>query len=70
MNAITEIEEFNERFSTSFSDEDFDTIGGIVSNKFGRFPKTGESIKIENLKFSILSSNKRQIKKLKVEIKN
>ena len=70
VNAITEIEEFNERFSTSFSDEDFDTIGGIVSNKFGRFPKTGESIKIENLKFSILSSNKRQIKKLKVEIKN
>ena len=70
VNAITEIEEFNERFSTSFSDEDFDTIGGIVSNKFGRFPKTVESIKIENLKFSILSSNKRQIKKLKVEIKN
>lgn len=70
VNAITEIEEFNERFSTSFSDEDFDTIGGIVSNKFGRFPKTGESIKIENLKFSILSSNKRKLKKLKVEIKN
>ena len=39
VNAITEIEEFNERFSTSFSDEDFDTIGGIVSNKFGRFPR-------------------------------
>ena len=68
--AITEIEEFNKSFSTNFSDEDFDTIGGIVTNKFGRFPKTGESIKIDNIKFSILSSNKRQIKKLKVEIKN
>jgi len=34
------------------------------------FDKTGESIKIDNIKFSILSSNKRQIKKLKVEIKN
>ena len=70
VHAITEIEEFNKSFSTNFSDEDFDTIGGIVTNKFGRFPKTGESIKIDNIKFSILSSNKRQIKKLKVEIKN
>ena len=68
--AITEIEQFNSKFNTDFSDEDFDTIGGFVTNKFGRFPKTGESIKLENLKFSILSSNKRQIKKIKVEIQD
>ena len=68
--AITEIEQFNSKFNTDFSDEDFDTIGGFVTNKFGRFPKIGESIKLENLKFSILSSNKRQIKKIKVEIKD
>ena len=68
--AITEIEQFNSKFNTDFSDEDFDTIGGFVMNKFGRFPKTGESIKLENLKFSILSSNKRQIKKIKVEIQD
>ena len=68
--AITEIEQFNTKFNTDFSDEDFDTIGGFITNKFGRFPKTGESIKLENLKFSILSSNKRQIKKIKVEIQD
>ncbi|MBL8514427.1 MAG: CBS domain-containing protein, partial [Betaproteobacteria bacterium] len=34
--AVTDIEDFNETFGSKFSDEDFDTVGGLVINKFGR----------------------------------
>ena len=37
--ALTPIEDFNEFFGTAFSDEEFDTIGGLVINAFGQLPK-------------------------------
>src|SRR5438132_9557603 len=41
--AVTEIDDFNNYFGTAFSDEDFDTVGGLVVGRFGRVPKRGES---------------------------
>ena len=37
--AVTEIADFNERLGAELSDADYDTIGGLVLNKFGRLPK-------------------------------
>jgi Mg2+/Co2+ transporter CorC len=37
-------------------------------NKFGKFPVVNESLKIENIKFTVSSANKKQINKLKVKI--
>ena len=68
VSGLTEIEEFNEKFDTSFEDDDFDTIAGYVMNKFGKFPVVNESLKIENIKFTVYSANKKQINKLKVKI--
>lgn len=68
VSGLTEIEEFNEKFETSFDDDDFDTIAGYVMNKFGKFPLVNESIKIQNIKFTIASANKKQIKKIRVKI--
>ena len=68
VSGLTEIEEFNEKFETSFEDDDFDTIAGYVMNKFGKFPLVNESIKIQNIIFTIASANKKQIKKIRVKI--
>jgi magnesium and cobalt transporter len=68
VSGLTEIDEFNEKFNTSFEDDDFDTIAGYVMNKFGKFPVVNESLKIENIKFTVSSANKKQINKLKVKI--
>ena len=68
VSGITEIEEFNEKFGTSFEDVDFDTIAGYVMNKFGKFPLVNESIKIEKIKFTIASANKKKINKIRVKI--
>jgi magnesium and cobalt transporter len=59
--AITPIEEFNAFFHTHFSDEEFDTIGGLILQGFGRLPKPGESITIQGIPFKVVKSNNRRI---------
>jgi magnesium and cobalt transporter len=65
--AQTPIDEFNEYFNTEFSDEEFDTIGGIVLAHFGHLPKRGESTKIKNYRFKVLHSDNRRIYLLEVK---
>lgn len=65
--ASTLIEEFNEYFHSNFSDEEFDTIGGIVLQGFGHLPKRGETIKLEQFRFKVLHSDNRRIYLLEVK---
>ncbi|KGP64432.1 magnesium/cobalt efflux protein CorC [Legionella norrlandica] len=62
--AHTPIEEFNEQLKANFSDETYDTIGGIVLNKFGYLPKRGETITIGDFEFKVLNADSRRIKLL------
>jgi magnesium and cobalt transporter len=64
--AITPIEEFNHYFQTHFNQEEFDTIGGLVLNAFGRFPKRGENIIMGNFRFKVLHADNRRIRLLRV----
>ena len=68
VSALTEIETFNDRFSSSFEATDFDTIGGIVLNAFGKIPLVNDSIEIQNFHFTVLAANKRQILKLRIKV--
>jgi magnesium and cobalt transporter len=65
--AITPIEEFNDYFKTHLSEEEFDTIGGVVMKEFGHLPKRGESISLEGLSFTVLRANRRRILLLRIE---
>ena len=64
--ALTEIEQFNEAFGTHYSDEEVDTIGGLVTHHFGRVPHRGEKVRIDDLIFEILRGDARQIHMLLV----
>jgi len=64
--ALTPIEDFNEYFQTAYSDEEFDTIGGLVTREFGHLPKRGERLDVNNLNFEVLSADNRRIHLLKV----
>jgi len=64
--ALTPIDEFNEFFSCAFSEEDFDTIGGLVLSQFGRIPQRDETIGIGPYVFKILNADNRQIRLLHV----
>jgi len=65
--ARTDILDFNEQFSTSFSDEEHDTVGGLVISRFGRLPKRGESINIDGFKFYVQRADSRRLHTVLVE---
>ena len=64
--ALTEIADFNEVFGTDYSDEAFDTVGGLVLKRFGRIPKRGEQISFDNLSFKVLRADSRRMHLLQV----
>jgi magnesium and cobalt transporter len=64
--ALTRIDEFNDYFGARFSDQEFDTIGGLVANAFGRLPRRGESVRIGELDFRVLRADRRRIELLRV----
>jgi magnesium and cobalt transporter len=61
VNALTTIAEFNEYFGTDFSDEEFDTVGGLVTHRFGHLPKRGESLRIERFNFNVQRADGRRV---------
>ena len=64
--ALTRITEFNEFFAVEFSDEEFDTIGGLVAHAFGRVPRRGDSVRIGEFEFRVLRADRRRIDLLRV----
>jgi magnesium and cobalt transporter len=64
--ALTRIEEFNETFGTRFSDEEFDTIGGLVLHELGRMPRRGEVVEIGGLELKVQRADRRRIETLRV----
>ncbi len=65
--AITPIEEFNDYFGSDFSDEEFDTIGGLVMQRLGSVPKPGETVELDGLRFKVLRADSRRIQQLQVQ---
>ena len=64
--AITTIDDFNEFFDVGFSDDDFDTVGGLVISAFGHLPNIGENTKISQFDFKVLNCDNRKITLLEV----
>lgn len=66
--ALTDIEDFNEIFSTHFSNQDYDTVGGLVMQQFGRLPVKGETTTIGGYQFKVALVDKRRIIQLHVTL--
>jgi len=66
--ATTPIEEFNDVFATDFSDEQFDTIAGVLTQQFGHVPARGEIVSVGRLQFKIMSADSRRIHNIQVII--
>jgi magnesium and cobalt transporter len=64
--ALTPIEEFNRYFTTDFSDEEFDTIGGLVIHAFGHMPARNETTEVGDFEFKVINADQRKIHSLRV----
>ncbi|GKX54215.1 cobalt transporter [Leminorella grimontii] len=68
--ALTPIEDFNDIFSTSFSDEEVDTIGGLVMQALGHLPSRGEIVTVDGYQFKVAMADSRRIIQVHVTIPN
>jgi len=66
VDALTPIDQFNEYFGTEYSDDAFDTIGGLVVNHIGHMPTAGETATIDRFWFRVLDADSRRIRELQV----
>lgn len=64
--ALTRIEDFNEYFGSDLSDEDYDTIGGLVMHELGRLPRRGEKLTFGGFELRVVKADKRRIDTLQV----
>jgi magnesium and cobalt transporter len=64
--AQTEIADFNHAFATDFSDEECDTVGGLLIAHLGRLPKRNEVVQLGGLRFQVLRADSRRVHTLLV----
>ena len=67
VNALTPIKEFNSYFNASEEVSQFDTIGGLVSQRIGKIPNPNEKLITSDFKYTVLTSDGRRIQSLEVE---
>jgi magnesium and cobalt transporter len=65
--AITEIADFKAVFGGDFSDEHFDTVGGLVIHHLGRLPTRNEVLNIDGLRMQVLRTDSRRVHTLLVD---
>ncbi len=66
--ALMSIDDFNQQFDTNFSDDEVDTVGGLVMQSFGHLPARGESITIDGYQFKVAVADRRRIIQVHVRI--
>jgi len=66
--ALTPIEDFNEHFKAALSEDEFDTIGGILMHAFGHLPQRNETTVIADYDFRVLYADSRQIHLLRMTL--
>lgn len=64
--ALTPIDDFNEFFDVGLPDDLFDTIGGLVTQRFGHLPQKDEQVELDGFSFKVLSADNRRIRLLQV----
>ncbi len=64
--ALTRIEDFNEYFECDLTDDDYDTIGGLVMHQLGYLPRRGESLVFGGFDFRVTKADRRRIDTLQV----
>jgi magnesium and cobalt transporter len=65
--ALTRIEDFNDYFECELSDEEYDTVGGLVMHQLGRLPRRGEKVNFGGFEFAVIKADKRRIDALQVQ---
>ena len=62
----TPIDEFNEYFQTELSDDEFDTVAGLVMKQLGRLPRRGETLQLADCELKVMRFDRRRVDTLRL----
>ncbi len=65
--ALTRIDDFNDYFACELTDDDYDTVGGLVMHELGRLPRRGELLHFDGFEFRVIKADRRRIDSLQVQ---
>ena len=60
------LEQLNELLSVDVEGDGFDTIGGFVYQRLGKIPSAGDAVEYDGLRFEVMSTVGRRLKRLRV----
>ena len=66
VDALTPIEDFNAQFGSNFSDEEYDTVGGLATAEIGHLPDAGESATLGDYSFDVTRADDRRVLQFRV----
>jgi len=61
VDALTPIDDFNERFGADFPDDEYDTVGGLVTAAIGHLPETDEELTLGRFAFRVARADARRV---------
>ena len=68
VDALTPIEDFNRRFGADFPDDEYDTIGGLVTEAIGHLPEVGEELTLDRFAFRVIRADARRVRAFQVGV--
>ena len=68
VDALTPISDFNERFGADFPDDEYDTVGGLVTSAIGHLPEAGEELSLGRFHFRVGRADRRRVQSFVVSI--
>src|SRR6478609_9439787 len=68
VDALTPIGDFNQRFGADFADDEYDTIGGLVTAAIGHLPEAGEELTLGRFGFRVARADARRLHALHVSV--
>ena len=68
VDALTPISDFNERFGADFPDDEYDTVGGLVTAAIGHLPDTDEELTLGRFEFRVAKADARRVHAFHVSV--
>ena len=68
LKALTPIDDFNAYFEAELTDDEFDTIGGLIVHELGHVPKRGEKLDLGRYRFTVIRADSRRVELLKLVV--
>ena len=66
VSGAAEVEELEELFDVELAEDDFITVGGLITRNLGRLPCKGESLTVQGLTLEVLDVDQKKVKKLRI----